>query len=139
MFIRIAFIVSAVTVIAAFAPRASALQPGAGLGSNRLCGHYSLSFSGEVVPAGKISGAGVVTADCGGRLFDGIETIIDSSGNLCEGKLAGTYSIDANGFGTASLSFVPNSPSLACPIVNFNEALSVGLSGNIVKAINTSG
>lgn len=106
-------------------------------GNRLLCGRYSLSFSADVIPVGKIAGAGVVASDCHGNLSDGKETITDGNGNVCEGGLAGTYSLNSNGFGNASLSFVPTNPSLACPIVNFTEALAVGQNGSIVKAVNT--
>ena len=108
-------------------------------GNRLLCGRYSLSFSADVVPIGKIAGAGVVAADCHGNLTDGKETITDGNGNVCEGGLAGTYALNSNGFGNASLSFVPNNPSLSCPIVNFTEALAVAENGSVVKAVNTGG
>lgn len=108
-------------------------------GNRLLCGRYSLSFSADVVPVGKIAGAGVIAADCHGNLTDGKETITDGNGNVCEGKLAGTYAINSSGFGNASLSFIPNNPSVSCPIVNFTEALAVGSDGEVVKAINTGG
>ena len=108
-------------------------------GNRLLCGRYSLSFSGDGIPVGKIAGAGVIAADCHGNLTDGKETITDGNGNVCEGKLAGTYAISSNGFGNASLSFIPNNPSVSCPIVNFTEALAIASDGEVVKAINTGG
>jgi len=104
-----------------------------------LCGRYSLSFSAAVVPVGQIGGSGAITADCRGNLVSGAETITDLAGDVCPGKLAGIYSMNSDGTGTANLSFIPSSASLACPIVDFTEALAVGQNGAIVKAVNTSG
>lgn len=101
-----------------------------------LCGRYSLSFSAAVVPAGHIAGSGVITSDCRGNLFNGFETINDE-GQICQGSLAGTYSLLKNGTGTVSFSLVPPNPSVTCPIVNFTEAIAVGQNGSIVKAVNT--
>ena len=108
-------------------------------GNRLLCGRYSLSFSADVIPVGKIAGAGVIAADCHGNFTDGDETITDLSGTVCSGKLAGSYSLNASGFGTASLSFLPANPTTACPIVVFTEALAVAQNGSIVKAVNTGG
>ncbi len=108
-------------------------------GNRLLCGRYSLSFSADVIPVGKIAGAGVIAADCHGNFTDGDETITDLSGTVCSGKLAGNYSLSSSGLGTASLSFLPANPTTACPIVVFTETLVVGENGGIVKAVNTGG
>ena len=105
--------------------------------NRQLCGRYSLSFSANVLPAGHIAGTGVITSDCAGNLIDGTETITTDT-TVCSGDLAGTYSMNADGSGTASLSLVPPNPTLACPIVVFTESLAVADKGRIVKAVNTS-
>jgi hypothetical protein len=110
---------------------------GTGRGANKLlCGRYSLSFSAAVIPVGHIAGSGVITSDCHGNLIDGFETINDD-GQVCQGTLAGTYSLERNGTGTVSFSLIPPNPSVSCPIVNFSEAIAVGQGGSIVKAVNT--
>lgn len=119
-------------VKAAFAVEGAKSRP-----NRRLCGRYSLSFSANVIPAGHIAGTGVITSDCAGNLLDGTETITTDT-TVCQGSLAGTYSMNSNGTGTVSLSLVPPNPTLSCPIVVFTEAIAVGDGGHIVKAINTS-
>jgi hypothetical protein len=101
-----------------------------------LCGRYSLSFSADVLPVGHIAGTGAITSDCQGNLIKGVETINDD-GQICEGKLAGTYSLNQNGTGTVKFSLIPYEISVLCPVVNFSEAIAVGQNGQIVKAINT--
>jgi hypothetical protein len=101
-----------------------------------LCGRYSLSFSAAIVPSGHIAGSGVITSNCRGRLIKGTETINDE-GEVCQGTLTGTYSLDMNGTGTVSFSLVPPNPTYSCPIVNFSEAIAVGGNGSVVKAVNT--
>lgn len=101
-----------------------------------LCGRYSLSFSAAIVPSGQIAGSGAITSDCHGNLIHGVETI-NVNGEVCEGKLAGTYSLNSGGTGTVSFSLVPPNPTVSCPIVNFSEAIAVGQDGDVVKAVNT--
>jgi hypothetical protein len=105
--------------------------------ANRLlCGRYSLSFSAAIVPSGQIAGSGAITSDCHGNLVHGVETI-NVDGEVCQGKLAGTYSLNSGGTGTVSFSLIPPNPTVTCPIVVFSEAIAVGQNGNVVKAINT--
>ncbi|HTY55569.1 MAG TPA: hypothetical protein VMB26_10235 [Candidatus Binataceae bacterium] len=131
---RIALVLSLSTMVMLTGARSALAQKANGI----LCGRYTIGFSASILPSGLIAGTGAVTSDCRGNLVDGVETI-NVDGEVCEGKLSGTYSLTLGGTGTVSFTLIPRNPTVACPIVTFTEAIAVGQNGDIVKAVNTTG
>jgi hypothetical protein len=112
-------------------PRVFSRSPvnAAGFSNANLIGGFGFADSGETfVPAGiKFTEVGVLTFDGVGSLR-GTATM-NNGGMICTAIVTGTYSINPDGSGSATVTHTPDAPSSArgCRIVSFPAAL--GLSG----------
>jgi hypothetical protein len=101
----------------------------AGFSNASLSGGFGFADSGEtVVPAGiKFTEAGVLTFDGDGS-FRGTATM-NNGGMICAAIVTGTYTINPDGSGSATITHTPDAVSSArgCKIVSFPAVL--GLSG----------
>ncbi len=101
----------------------------AGFSNASLIGGFGFADSGETFGAGgiKFSEAGVLTFDGAGS-FRGNATMNDG-GLICAAIVTGTYSINPDGSGSATVTQNPDAASSArgCTSVTFQAAL--GLSG----------
>lgn len=95
-----------------------------------VSGGYAFGLVGT---SGNLSqiGTGVVTADGAGRLTGGEETVNVGGVVSCHGTFTGTYSVNANGTGTATINAVLDSASIAkgC-VVAGSSTLSLALANN---------
>jgi hypothetical protein len=96
-------------------------------------GSYGISYVVALVnPSGAtqlLSGTGVVQADGAGHLIG--EETTNTNGEVCSGSMAGTYSVEPNGTGTATLTFTPTTPG--CAGLTFQQSLVIMESGRIVR------
>lgn len=112
----------------------------AGFSNASLSGGYSFADSGEtLVPAGiKFDEAGVLTFDGMGS-FKGSATM-NNNGADCAAIVTGTYSINPDGSGSATVTQTPDAASLAhgCTIVSFPAALGISGGGAQVQFVEIS-
>jgi hypothetical protein len=106
-----------------------------------LSGGYSFANSGETLGPGSIKFAevGAITFDGAGG-FKGNATMNDG-GTICTATVTGTYSINADGSGSATLTQTPDAASAAhgCTTINFPVALALSGGGAQVQFVETSG
>ena len=100
-------------------------------------GSYGISYSVALVnssgAAQLLSGTGFYHADGAGHLT-GQETT-NTNGEVCSGSMTGTYSVDPNGTGTATVAFTPTTPG--CSALTFQQSLVIMESGRIVRVADT--
>ena len=100
-------------------------------------GSYGISYCVALVnPSGAtqlLSGTGVCHLDGAGHLTG--EETTNTNGEVCSGTLSGTYSVNANGTGTASVTFSPT--TTGCSVISFQQSLIIIDSGRIVRVADT--
>ncbi len=106
-----------------------------------LSGGYSFADSGETLgPASiKFAEVGVITFDGAGG-FKGNATMNDG-GAICTATVTGTYSINPDGSGSATVTQTPDAVSTArgCTTITFPIALALSGGGAQVQFVETSG
>lgn len=105
-----------------------------------LSGGYSFADSGETLgPASiKFAEVGVITFDGAGG-FRGTATMNDG-GTICSATVTGTYSINPDGSGSATVTQTPDAVSTArgCTTITFRVALALSGGGAQVQLVETS-
>lgn len=105
-----------------------------------LSGGYSVADSGETLGPGSIKFAevGVITFDGAGGL-KGSATMNDG-GTICLATVTGSYSINSDGSGSATLTQTPDAVSAArgCTTITFQVALALSGGGAQVQFVETS-
>jgi hypothetical protein len=105
-----------------------------------LSGGYSFADSGETLGVGSIKFAevGVITFDGVGGL-KGNATMNDG-GAICTATVTGTYSINPDGSGSATVTQAPDAASMArgCTTITFQVALALSGGGAQVQFVETS-
>ena len=105
-----------------------------------LSGGYSFADSGETLGAASIKFAevGVITFDGAGG-FKGSATMNDN-GTICTATVTGTYSINPDGSGSATVTQTPAaSTARGCTTITFQVALALSGGGAQVQFVETSG
>ena len=112
----------------------------AGFSDANLSGGYSFSDSGETLGSTsvKFNEVGVLTFDGVGR-FSGNSTM-NNGGKICAATLTGTYRINPDGSGSATVTQIPDAVSAAggCTTVFFPAALGLSGGGTQVQFIEIS-
>jgi hypothetical protein len=112
----------------------------AGFSNASLSGGYSFADSGEtLVPVGlKFAEAGVLMFDGMGS-FKG-NAAMNNNGAVCSAIVTGTYSINPDGSGSATVTQTPDAASLVhgCTIVSFPAALGISGGGAQVQFVEIS-
>jgi len=105
-----------------------------------LSGGYSFADSGETLgPASiKFAEVGVITFDGAGSLKGSVA--MNDGGTICTATVTGTYSINADGSGSATLTQTPDAASVAhgCTTITFQVALALSGGGAQVQFVETS-
>ncbi len=95
-------------------------------------GSYSITYVVALPnPAGPtqfLSGTGVYLADAAGHLTG--EETTNTNGQVCSGKLAGTYAVNPNGTGAVSTIFTATTPG--CSDISLQQSMVILDSGRIV-------
>ncbi len=94
---------------------------------------YSVALANPSGPTQFLSGTGVYEADGAGHLIG--EETTNTNGQVCSGTLTGTYTVNPNGTGTASVTFTATTPG--CSDVSFEQSLVILDSGRIVRVADT--
>jgi hypothetical protein len=112
----------------------------AGFSNASLVGGYSLSETGETLGTGSIKFAevDVVTFDGVGRLSG--HGTMNEGGTICASTVTGTYNVNADGSGSATLIQTPDPASAAggCTTISFPLALIISDAGAEVQFIEVS-
>ena len=112
----------------------------AGFSNASLIGGFGFADSGETFgPAGfKFAEAGVLTFD-GVRSFQGTATM-NNDGMICTAIVTGTYSINPDGAGSATVTQTPDAASSAagCKLVSFPAALGLSAGGAQIQFVGLS-
>ncbi len=100
-------------------------------------GSYGISYS-VVLPNASgppqfLSGTGVFQADGAGHVT-GHETT-NGNGQVCDGTMTGTYTVNPDGTGTLSVTFTATTPG--CTDLTFHQSLVILDSGRIVRVSET--
>ncbi len=103
-----------------------------------LSGGYSFADSGETLATIKFAEVGVITFDGAGG-FKGNATTNDG-GTICTATVTGTYSINSDGSGSATVTQTPDAVSTArgCTTITFQVALALSGGGAQVQFVETS-
>ncbi len=100
-------------------------------------GSYGISYSVALPSASGsmqfLSGTGIYRADGAGHLAG--EETTNTNGEVCSGTLSGTYAVNPNGTGTASVTFTPT--TAGCSAGSFQQSLVIVESGRIVRVADT--
>ena len=116
------------------------VQASSGFSNSNLNGTYA--YSGNGVGAGNLaeSAVGVVTADGKGNISAG-ESTANIGGTICHlTSISGTYSVNSDGTGTASITGTldPQSISNGCASGQSTLFLAIANGGNTVLLVNQS-
>jgi len=104
-----------------------------------LSGGYSFADSGETLASLKFAEVGVITFDGASGL--GGNAAMNDGGTICTAIVTGTYSINPDGSGSATLTQAPDAVSTArgCTTISFPVALALSGGGAQVQFVETSG
>jgi hypothetical protein len=112
----------------------------AGFSNASLVGGYSLSETGETLGTGSIKFVEVdaITFDGIGRLSG--HGTMNANGSICASTVTGTYNVNADGSGSATLLQVPDAASAAggCTTISFQLALIISDAGAELQFIEVS-
>jgi hypothetical protein len=112
----------------------------AGFSNASLIGGFGFADSGETFgTAGiKFSEAGVLTFDGAGS-FRGTATM-NNGGMICAAIVTGTYNINSDGSGSATVTQTPDAASSAagCKLVSFPAALGLSGGGSQIQFVELS-
>jgi hypothetical protein len=108
----------------------------AGFTNASISGGYAFGVSGTNGTS-VTAGSGVVTADGNGGITSGEETL-NVGGISCHATLTGTYSINANGTGIATVTATPDSASVAKGCIGGTGDLSLAIANGGVGLILAS-
>jgi hypothetical protein len=97
----------------------------AGFTNASISGGYAFGISGTAVNSPE-AGSGVVTADGNGNITSGEETV-NIGGISCHATLTGTYSVNANGTGIATVTATPDAASVAKGCIGGTGDLSLAI------------
>ncbi len=103
-----------------------------------LGGGYSFADSGETLATIKFAEVGVITFDGAGG-FKG-NAAMNDGGAICTATVTGTYSINSDGSGSATVTQTPDAVSTArgCTTITFQVALALSDGGAQVQFVETS-
>src|SRR5262249_42199026 len=112
----------------------------AAFSNGSLSGGYSFADSGETLAPGSIK-----FAEVGVLVFDGTgglkgNAAMNDGGTICTATVTGTYSVNPDGSGSATLSQTPDAASVArgCPTITFQVALALSGGGAQAQFTETS-
>jgi hypothetical protein len=116
----------------------SGIAGAAGFSQASMKGSFAGTFSGNIYTGSQhlpILGTGIYIADGAGNLT-GHETYTVAS-TPCEATIKGTYTIEADGSGTDTVTFTTSSPG--CTSGTYKQSLAIARSGQLVLLSNTTG
>ncbi len=112
----------------------------AGFSNASLSGGYSLALTGETLGTGSFK-----FAEVDAIIFDGVGNLrgqgtMNAGGGICASTVTGTYNVNADGSGSATVRQIPDAASAAggCTTFNFQLALAISDAGAEIQFIEVA-